>query len=276
VTEWWQGLASAQAAVDCGGARHRLRWDRGAFQALDHGDVESERTLAALGGESCTCLDLLEAWDRHHEDLRVLVLASRGPTDILAVHEDGGAAFSGTQPHRLRRSSGWAAYAPPGRGPRAQPVGRMSRQAGAEAELLALLGLGGGLPDRLVATVAAAWHERLGRTGRPPARSRAQLEAALHGRVLAVMRSWLGACGPELRVRMIGEKGKPKLAAEDDHVQAELPFGWLVEVWAHGLGTIWGRFCLAARGTDDGRTWKLTTVGPDLDEPSVVTLKLGA
>ena len=89
VTEWWHGFAPAQAAsVECGGNRHRLRWENGTFHALDHGDVESERTLAALGGQSCTCLDLVEAWDQHCDDLRVLVLGSRGPTDIPTAHDD--------------------------------------------------------------------------------------------------------------------------------------------------------------------------------------------
>ena len=65
-------------------------------------------------------------------------------------------------------------------------------------------------------------------------------------------------------------------AGEDRYVRVELPFGWLVDVWAQGLAIIWGRFCLAARSTGDDRTWRLTTVGPDLARPSVVTLQLGS
>jgi hypothetical protein len=151
----------------------------------------------------------------------------------------------------------------------------VSGRAWAEAELLALLALGGGLPERLVATVAATWRERLMRTRRPPARARAQLQAALHGRVLAVTRAWLGASGSRISLTMIGENARPRLVGDDDRVRVELPFGWLVDVWAQGLATIWGRFCLAA-GTDDGRTWTLTTIGPDLAGPSQVTLQLGA
>jgi hypothetical protein len=297
VTEWWTSLAPAQASVECGGKRHRLRWEHGTLQALDHGDAESERTLAALGGQSCTCLDLIEAWDHHRDDLRVLVLGSRGPSDILAVDDDvttqlgvsrpqvmtSGVAFAGSvgrsslsRMQRVsamgRRSSGWTAYGPAGHLPRLP--GRMSQKARAESELLALLGLGGGLPERLVATVAAAWQERLQQRTRLPARSRAQLQAALHGRVFAVMRSWLGASGPESQLKMIGEKGKRRLISENGYVRAELPFGWVVDVWAPGLATIWGRFCLSAN-TDDGCTWRLITVGPDLGSPSVVTLQLG-
>ncbi len=278
MNEWWQGLAPAQAVVDCGGNRHRLRWDAGALHALDHGDVESERTLAALGGQRCACLDLIEAWERHHDDLRVLVLGSRGPTDILAARDDPAATFAGgpsvgrAQMLTARANPGWAAYAPSARLP--QQSVRLSQTARAENELVALLGIGGGVPERLVATVAAAWRERIQRSGRPPARSRAQLQAALHGRVFAVMRSWLGAAGPESRLVMIGEKGKPKLIAEQDSIRVELPFGWLVNVWAQGLALVWGRFCLSA-STDDGRTWRLATVGPDFGPPSVVTVALG-
>lgn len=295
--QWWKSLSPAQAPVECGGERHRLHWEDGILRALDHADAESERTLAALGGQSCTCLDLIQAWEHHRDDLRVLVLGSRGPTDLLAVHDDasaqlgvsapqmvtGGVAFAGSasrapvrRVQRMsamgrRRTSGWTAYAPAGGFPR--PPGRMSQKACAENELLALLGLGGGLPERLVATVAAAWKERLQQSRRPPAQSHAQLQAALHGRVFAAMRSWLGASGPESQLRMIGENGKPKLIPEDAYIRAELPFGWLSDVWAPGLATIWGRFCLAA-ATDDGHSWRLTTVGPDLGSPSIMTLQL--
>ena len=72
---------------------------------------------------------------------------------------------------------------------------------------------------------------------------------------------------------MIGESDQPRLTSEDGVVRAELPFGWLVDVWAKDLATIWGRFCLAA-ATSDGRTWRLTTVGPDLGPPSLITLQL--
>jgi hypothetical protein len=163
VNEWWRGLAPAQATVDCGGARHQLRWENGALHAVDHGDAESERTLAALGGQSCTCLDLIEAWERHHEDVRVFVLGSRGPMDVLAVAGGAGAGLGGAQPRTVTRSSGWTSYAPLGRVPR--PPVRMSREARAEAELLALLGLGGGLPERLLASephTAEWWSGRRG------------------------------------------------------------------------------------------------------------------
>jgi hypothetical protein len=151
--------------------------------------------------------------------------------------------------------------------------GRPSRRAQAENELIALLGLGGGLQERLVATVAAAWRQRLGHADRALSRARPQLRAALHGRVFAALGDWLGASGLESELRMIADRDEPKLLSEDGAVRAELPFGWLVEVWARDLATIWGRFCLAAT-TTDGRSWSLTTVGPDLGSPGLITVQL--
>jgi hypothetical protein len=292
VNRWWLGLAPAQATVSCAGHEHRLRWEAGALRALDHGDVESERTLAALGGERCTCVDLLEAWERHHDDLKALVLGSRGPTDPIVAGDDlsgqlgvsapiGVGSSVGMAAGRVRsrrsvtvysssmgragaRQAGWTAYG---------PSGRASQQAESENELFALLGLGGGLPERLQATVAAAWRERLSSPDRALSRARPQLRAALHGRVFAAMRTWLGGSGLESELRMIDDDDEPSVTADDGVVHAELPFGWLVDVWAKDLATIWGRFCVAA-ATDDGRTWRLVTVGPDLGAPSLVQLQL--
>lgn len=297
---WWRGLPAAQASVECGGEAHRLRWEAGVFDALDHGDVDSERALAALGGQRCTCLELLDAWERHRDDLRVLVLASRGPADIIAVDRDAGPGQprlrSATAPRAGAVSIGLAPVrqvAVPrrvstiggrrGAGPGSAAYGprwlagppKTSKKACDEDELVALIGLGGGLPERLFATVAAGARERLRAGRRPRAGERAQLQAALHGRVFATLRSWLGASGAESRLTMIGERATPALRAEEDGVRGELPFGWLVDVWAPGLATIWGRFCLAAH-TEDGRTWQLTTVGADLEPPSVLTLELGS
>jgi hypothetical protein len=160
--------------------------------------------------------------------------------------------------------SGWTAYA---------PVGRVSKAAQAENELITLFSLGGALQDRLVATVAAACKERLARPDRALAQVRPQLHAAVHGRVFATIQSWLGGSSRETVFKMIAEKGRPKLTAEDGVVRAELPFGWLADVWAKGIATIWGRFCLAT-ATSDGQTWRLVTVGPDLGPPVPIALQL--
>ncbi len=282
---WWLGLAPAQATVSCGGNEHRLHWEAGELQALDHGDVEGELALAALGGQRYTCMDMLGAWERHSDDLRVLVLGSRGARDQVVVQQDlstqlGGAGpqsspVAGPQVRRARagfaaigqvalRPSGWTAYG---------PSGRASKQAAAENELLALLGLGGGLPARLLAGVAAVWRERLTQPDGAFARVRPQLHAALHGRAFAAIGAWLGQSELRLELKMVRERGEPRIATEHGVVRAELPFGWLVDVWAKDFATIWGRFCLSA-ASDDGRVWTLTTVSPDLGRPSLVKLEL--
>ncbi len=82
---WWAGLAAAEARLDCGGQPHRLRWADGRLHALDHtSDLEGEQILSALGGQGFPCLDVLDLWTQHAADLRVLILASRGPADPLA------------------------------------------------------------------------------------------------------------------------------------------------------------------------------------------------
>jgi hypothetical protein len=105
---WWTGIAAAQTTVECAGQTHRARWSDGELRLLDHDDAEGERALAALGGPRCACVDLLDAWERHRRDLRVLVLAGRGPTDLLASRGDGPA-------HGRPGPAGWIAGT---RGPR--------------------------------------------------------------------------------------------------------------------------------------------------------------
>jgi hypothetical protein len=285
---WWLGLAPAQTTVHCAGRQHQIRWDAGRLSALDHEDLEGERALAALGGQRRPCIDLVDAWERHKDDARVLVLATRGPADQLAASEDDryphlglaqqqvvqgptlarrrrARAFSSMGPQAVAiYSAGWT---------RSAATGRISKAAQAESELVALLTLGGGLHDRLVATVAAAWRERLRQPDGAGARGRPQLQAALHGRVFDTIQRWLGGPSLQTQLRMIGEAEKPTLVAEDGVLRAQLPFAWLVDVWAKGIATIWGRFCLAAT-RQDAQTWRLLAVGPDLGPPAPITLQL--
>jgi hypothetical protein len=308
VNPWWLGLDPAQATIACGEYAHRLRWEQGALRALDHDDPEGERALAALGGERCACVEVLDAWSRHAGDPRVLVLASRGPTDPLAAHA-GWTAQLGTRPRvaapamapppapaprrqflRLpsRRgasaaaaqaaasasiaASAPAAPAPPAATVRGLPTLPLATQS--ESELVALLGLGGGVQDRLVATVADAWARRLetGGVDVPVSAARATLHASMQGRLAAVLRPWLGRADIELELELIEAGGTPILTERVGVVRAELPFAWLAEVWSRGLATVMGRFCLAA-STEDGSAWRLTTVGPDLGAPAPVVIQ---
>jgi hypothetical protein len=271
-TPWWRGVPPAVTQVSCDGREHQLRWTAGELRAPDHPDLESEKILRALAGESYACLDVLEAWEAHADDLRVLVLASRGPADPVAARRDepgptgwtgrtGRAALTTMQRRRAAVTALMGGGAP------------ASRER--EDTLATLLSLGGPIQTRLTATVAAAWRERL-RDGTAPADAaaaagaRPALHAALYGRVVATLRAWTGR--PDLRVAltMIGESAQPALTRAGDGIAVELPFGWISDVWARGLGTCWDRFGLAA--VPAGAGWVLSAVAPDLGPPALITI----
>jgi hypothetical protein len=258
---WWAGLAPAESRLDCAGQPHRLRWAAGELRALDHTDLEGEQILSALAGQGFPCLDVLELWTRYAADLRVLVLASRGPADPLDVWTRP----APSPPYRrggLRR--GRASYSVLSYGAPDEP----------DDDLARLIGLGGLLPDRLAATVIAAWAERL----RSPAdadavaAARPALHAALFGRAVTALRSWTGQRDLAVALTMIPAGQPPRLARDGAGLAAELPFGWLGDVWARGLSTCWGRFCLAAAPQPAGDGWLLSTVGPDLGPARPVRL----
>jgi len=269
---WWVGLAPAQATVECGGQAHRLRWKDGALGVLDHRDPDGERALAALGGERCTCIELFDAWCSHARDPRVLTLASRGPSDLLA-HQDADPRQPGNP-----RKAGWhtaPGYAVGRRtvgrgGPAATAIGPGPPAGNSEQRLGDLLTLAGGLSDRLVATVAAHWRQQLRAGGGGPVR--AQLNAALYGRALASLQPWRES-ESDVHVIMVDEGEQVAAFEREGTAELRLPFGWICEVWARGLAVVWGRFCLSAH-SDDGLRWELATVGPDLGPPAIVTLQL--
>ena len=84
--------------------------------------------------------------------------------------------------------------------------------------------------------------------------------------MVATLRAWTGR--PDLRVAltMIGESDRPALAPDGDGIAVELPFGWISDVWARGLGTCWDRFSLAAAPAGTG--WTLSAVGPGPGPPT--------
>jgi len=125
-----------------------------------------------------------------------------------------------------------------------------------EPGLADVLRLGGPLQDRLRDGLAE--------------RERAALHAALYGRATAALRRWARQPGLAVEVAMIGEDEPPALARGPGGLTAALPFGWIVDVWARGLTTVWGRFCLDAAPREDG--WVLATVGPELGPPAPVAV----
>jgi len=286
------GHPPAQTTIECRGESHRLRWADGELKALDHDDLEAERTLAALGGEPCTCAEIAEGWQRHRHDLLVLVLASRGPGDPLSPADEPATAIAAIGYHHSSSGAGWTSYAP-------VPLGAASEDddeelsgdeveeefgdeddfaeehefdeedelLGDDHELARLLRLGGGLPDRLVATVAAHW------TARPShsLSEAARLTAAVTGRAAAALRGWLGdpALAVDVRVNAAGDT--PGLSRADQQLVAELPTNWLSSVAGRGLAVVWSRFVLDAKLTSEG-TLELTAVDAALSQPETIVL----
>lgn len=291
MTEWWTGLAPAEALVECEGHRHRLRWSRGVLTAVDHDDPESERALAAISGTPCPCIEALDAWTAHATDLRVLVLAPRGPFEGLVPQQGRPRRVAGYTSSSVRATAAmmtakapvWGTNAPsqgrtvyqgarpmrPGVPGAITPSGAL--QAANEAEpLIRLLYLDGGLADRLIATVAAHWSARLdaaatGTQDPELALARPALTAALYGRAAGALRTWLRNDDLRVTVTMIDRQGDPSFFRAEDGVAVALPFCWLSDVWSRGMATVLDRFCLsatiAARG--DRIRWDLVTVGPE-------------
>ncbi|HLI56403.1 MAG TPA: hypothetical protein VKY26_05145 [Actinomycetota bacterium] len=293
MTEWWAGLGAVEAVIDCDGSSHRLRWAEGTLTAVDHDDPESERALAAIGGAPCPCIEILDAWTAHATDLHVLVLAPRGPSERLVP----------IQPGRPGRVPGYSAQrlgalpvaasppvgtmiAPGGgrtvfRGVRpVRPGGAGPGAPGDQPDLVRLLHLGGGLPDRLIATVLAHWSARLDRVGNGSedadlAVVRPAMAAALYGRAAAAVRAWLRNDDLRVTVTMIDRSAPPSLTRTPDAVSLALPFSWLPEVWSRGLATVLDRFCLSASIAVHGDRirWDLATVGPDGGDAAPVTIE---
>ena len=208
----------------------------------------------------------------HAHDLRVLVLASRGPPIRWRSARRAWA-------HGLDRED-----RPGVSGQDAAPPGRRDRGAGRR---------GGGVrgtrgrpghaaqPGRSAAGPADG-HGRCCLVGAAPRRGRAAartaaaeearpgLHAALYGRVVATLRAWTGR--PDLRVAltMIGESERPALARDRDGIAAELPFGWISEVWARGLGDLLGSV-RPGRSAGGGRLGAVRR-GPDLGPPAWITI----
>jgi hypothetical protein len=246
--------------------------------------------LTALGGEPRECVEILGTWEGHKDDLRVLVLASRGPGDLFKQIEEhllrraqrGGAPGPARNALTSRRArfgrgtvtastvGGWVGYAPLSGGMRRAWPGSWTEQD----EVLTLLGLRGGIPDRLVATVLATWAERVSVGDDRVATERSALIAALHGRVAVALRTWLSEPDLPITVDMIGPSDPPELFRESEGIRARLPFRWLIDVWARGVPVVLGRFTIGLTDSEDKRQ-RVLTVDTDLRDVRPVTISLG-
>jgi hypothetical protein len=272
-------LAPASTVIACGPERHRLTWAAGELTALDHPDPEGDRTLAALGGDRYPCIEMLDAWARHRDDPRVLLIASRGPSDPLRARADDGGPgapgwFSYTpnsgvlySPSPITSTSYAVGYA--GQAHTAPPVPEPRQDL---ARIEDLLALGGGVGRRLVATVAAEWADRIDTGDARVDGHRAALHAAVYGRVRCSVREWLDDPGVAVDLEMIAPDAEPAIGREGGRFQVALPLRWLADVWATGTAVVADTFVLERAAVDD-RTVRLTGVGPDLRARSVTVTR---
>jgi hypothetical protein len=229
-------IAAVEERIDCGGARHRLGWAAGSLAAPDHPDPEGERLLGSLGGTRPRCLEILDAWAAHQDDLRMLTLGPRHAADQVGAHVDAVAAVrTGNFARNVERQRAQERRIPPvvvGRRPTGPwSLEEQEEQLRRHLELLRLFTLPPSLQHRLVVTVAAT------RLGRSPDASPV-LIAALVGRAGPALRSWAGegsevdvGLGPAATVTRVGQR-----------VSAELPGEWLVAVWGPELAVVDGHF----------------------------------
>jgi len=290
---WWAMLPPVVVPVPCGEDDHELVWSSGRLDAPAHPNARRERALMALGAEPSACLQLLDAWERHVDDLDVLMLDSRGPADLLPP------------PGADHPGGGWFAYSPRGRprpgraGPayagaytamastsavtassfsrmRPRPTTMPARYVdhGMGDDLAALLRADAVLARRLSATVVAAWCERTAAGDERVPDAAARLDAALYGRVRGSLLPWLGR--PEtVAFEMVTDGDGPELRRDADTVRVALPFSWLRDVWAPGFAVVMDRFCLRVERVDDA-TWSMLTVDRELGPARTLTIALQA
>jgi hypothetical protein len=295
-TPWWQGIPSVDATLECSKTQHRLQWQAGQLSALDHADAEGERVLAAIGGERCACIEFLDIWARHSDDLRVLTLASRGTGDRPELTDDhlqhGFLATTqlGTAQHLRRvqpgRQAGWVGRAPLSGTTRARavfttaqataggPPGQTQPQFPQEEEVLSVLAVSPTLWDRLVDTVLATWADRLSTSGRGYAAQQPALTAALFGRAGSAIRHWHNDPSLVVSLEMISAEQPALLLRQPEGIRAQLPFRWLIDIWAMGLAVVLGRFTLATIDSIND-SQQVLTVDKDLGDVRPLTISLG-
>ena len=251
---WFTSLPSCETEVPCGTGRHTVGWEAGSLRLPSHPDAEAELVLAALGGEKARCVELAEAWARHTDDLSLLAIGPRGPSDEIAVGWDDvvvaaqtgqAPGFPGSpsrpQPMRLASQPGpWSARVAARQRQMREEVLAAQRRRN---DILSLLALGYGFQVRLIGQVAATHAVRLeGRLTDPPEggeQVRPALVAAIAGRLAPAAEEWLGIDPDQVVVSLHHGPGwgSAELTGrgEDRRLRVSLPAGWLASVWACGL-----------------------------------------
>ena len=163
---------------------------------------------------------------------------------------------------------GWVGYAPLATNPMARGHPGLPSD-----EVIDLIALGGALTQRLVAEILATWAARLAGDRQGSESHLPALTAALYGRVVVSVRTWLGDDGTQVTLEMIDPTEPSSMARRDGVVLARLPFAWLSDIWVKDLAVVLGRFSLGTVGSDSGRL-RLSTVDPDCTEVRPVTVSL--
>jgi hypothetical protein len=276
--DWWSGLLPVEVQLDCSNEVHRLRWEAGALVVLDHEDPDGERTLGALGADRASCIEILDTWTRHSDDLRVLTVSSRGVADPVQI--DGEDQIPGGMrpmvrpgigaPARVMMAgvSGWATFTalgtrPMGPGQPPEPFDEITK----------LLALGGPMSQRLVATVVAEWCERIASSAETVEGNTPALTAALYGRVTSSVRSWLSDSGLDVELEMIPPSESPSMSRTGSIVRLRLPFLWLSQIWAKDLPVVLSRFALSTLSSERDQL-RLLTISPDFSEVRAVAIRL--
>jgi hypothetical protein len=284
--DWLTCLSPCEAELPCGSGRHVVRWEAGALRLDSHADLEAERVLAALGGETARCVEVAGAWERHTEDLTVLSVGPRDLAGVAVSWEDVDAAGQlGGGPAGLTGTG----YVPggPGKGPLRQPGVRLAAAMGQamarrtqllqeqvearqrRTDLLSLLALGPAFQLRLTGAVVAAHAGRLdepdeqGRTRRPV------LGPATAGRLAPVAERWIGIDPDYVEVTLHTGPGWGSSdltgRGEQRRLRVGLPADWLARVWACGLALV-GRHLVVAvdrPGWPDARVLALPAPGAE-------------
>ena len=297
-------LPVATAMLGCQGQSHTIRWDAGDLVAMDHDDPAGERALAALGGTGMPCIDVLNAWQRHRRDPRLLTVCTRGPGDPVQSCSSGqgqvgqGVPFGAVTTLMRGRATGNAflrarggrtaqgglstfgggravsasVAARPGRP--GMPAGRAD-EGDRLASLEMLVGLGSQVPVRLVATVTAHLLADLASGAEGSASVVPALQASLFGRAHNALVNWLEGSAMVATVE-VAEPGAPaavERAPGGGGVRAVLPLSWVAEVWGRGLTVVMDRLVLGVLEAAPERT-VVETLGPDWGPPRAVVIEL--
>ncbi len=274
---WWAAFGPAEAGLTCDGSRHRVGWSEGALRALDHADPEGESVLAALGGGTTPCVELVRAWGTHGDDLRVLAVGPRSAKDTLTISPrvldelSAPASWTGAPfrhparvallRHQIARTSssgggfvraGWSGL-PPGqmsawRASAGRPGSERDELAG--MSLLRLLALGHAFQLRLCGAVAHAWSTD-GQHSAERAGVRPTMTAALAGRLAPAAARWLGIDPGQVQAALHDEPGWGEIewaaSASARRVRARLPADWVARVWAPGLAVVGGHLVVSVQ-----------------------------